>query len=162
MDTLQVAGFLDHSTVNGDGFRSTIFLSGCNHHCPSCHNEIMQQFDYGDCTPLSILIERIKKNLPLIDGITLSGGDPFEQSVSLLPLLKVIKSLQLSVWVYTGYTYEELLNNPSHARLLPYIDVLVDGRYIEALKTGTLKYIGSSNQRILQLTGGRISKLLSF
>lgn len=162
MDTLQVAGFLDHSTVNGEGFRTTIFLSGCKHRCPNCHNEIMQQFDYGESVDISVLIDRIKKNLPLIDGITLSGGDPFEQSDRLLSLFKEIKSLQLSIWVYTGYTYEEIVKTAPHTQLLPYIDVLVDGKYIESLKTDTLKYIGSSNQRILKLSNGKVSSQLSY
>lgn len=158
MITLQVAGFLDHSLVNGEGFRSTLFLSGCHHGCPGCHNPVMQDFSYGETLPLDILWERIEKNLPLIDGVTLSGGDPFEQSHSLLPLLQKLKAYSISVWVYTGYVYETLAKDPSKSQLLPYIDILVDGPYIQSLHTDQTKYIGSSNQRILHLQNGKPTK----
>ncbi|MEG1148779.1 MAG: anaerobic ribonucleoside-triphosphate reductase activating protein, partial [Niameybacter sp.] len=145
---------LDHSLVNGEGFRSVIFLSGCHHHCPGCHNVAMQDFAYGDQHSIQAILDKIKKNLPLIDGVTLSGGDPFEQSVYLLPLLQGIHSLGLTIWCYTGYIYEDLLENPSHNALLPYIDVLVDGRFEASLQTDTKRYVGSSNQRILKLLNG--------
>lgn len=157
MITFQVAGFLDHSTVNGEGFRTTLFLSGCRHHCIGCHNPETQNFSYGDTVDLETLLARITKNLPLIDGITLSGGDPFEQFEAVYVLLKKIKPLKLSVWVYTGYTYEFLASSPHYAKLLPWIDVLVDGPYIQQLHTNKKKYVGSSNQRILKLDQGMIS-----
>lgn len=162
MSTLKIAGFLDHSTVNGEGFRSTLFLSGCLHNCKNCHNKAMQDFDYGDTLSISTLIEKIKKNLPIIDGITISGGDPFEQSANLHTLLNEIKALGLSVWVYTGYTYDYLLTHETYSRLLPFIDVLVDGPFIEALKTDSKKYVGSSNQRILRLVDGKIAEELHY
>ncbi len=148
---LQVAGFLDHSTVNGEGFRSVLFLSGCHHHCPECHNEAMQNFAYGDTVPVETIIERILKNKPLIDGLTLSGGDPFEQVEGLIALLEMLKPHQLTIWAYTGYTYEALCKDPLRAPLLPYLNVLVDGPFISALKTTSEPYIGSSNQRVLVL-----------
>ena len=162
MSTLQVAGFLDHSFVNGEGFRSVVFLSGCHHHCPDCHNLAMQDFHYGDLFSSEEILAKIKKNLPLIDGVTFSGGDPIEQSEALIPLLEEIKALGLSIWLYTGYTYEKLLENPRHKVILPYIDVLVDGLFVETLKTDTKKYVGSSNQRILQLIEGKMTKQLSY
>lgn len=162
MNTLKVAGFLDHSTVNGEGFRSTLFLSGCHHHCLGCHNPDMQDFDYGDRLPLETILAKIKKNLPIIDGVTLSGGDPFEQATELYPLLVELKALGLSTWAYTGYTYEMLLQEQKFVALLPLIDVLVDGPFIETLKTDKKKYVGSSNQRILKLTDGKIEKELQF
>lgn len=162
MSTLKVAGFLDHSTVNGEGFRSTLFLSGCHHHCPGCHNLDMQSFDYGDTLSHDTILAKIKKNLPIIDGVTLSGGDPFEQAESLYPLLVELKNLGLSIWAYTGYTYESLLKEQKYLALLPLIDVLVDGPFIEALRTDTKKYVGSSNQRILKLVEGKIEKELQF
>lgn len=162
MTTLKVAGFLDHSTVNGEGFRSTLFLSGCLHNCKNCHNKAMQDLDYGDTLSISSIIEKVKKNLPIIDGITISGGDPFEQSANLYTLLTQLKNLNLSVWVYTGYTYEYLTTHENYRKLLPLIDVLVDGPFIEALKTDSKKYIGSSNQRILSLIDGKIKEELEY
>lgn len=162
MDTLQVAGFLEHSTVNGEGFRSTLFLSGCHHDCPGCHNPLMQAFDYGESLSISTIASKIIKNAPLIDGITLSGGDPFEQTEAVYALLMLLQPLKLTTWAYTGYTYEELLLDPHNARLLPLIDVLVDGRYVASLRTETHRYIGSTNQRLLKLEEGKIVDCLSF
>ncbi|MGL4344402.1 MAG: anaerobic ribonucleoside-triphosphate reductase activating protein [Cellulosilyticaceae bacterium] len=158
MPHLQVAGFLDHSLVNGEGFRSTLFLSGCHHNCKGCHNPAMQDTTYGESVALDTVLQRILKNLPLVDGVTISGGDPFEQAPALLELLKRLKAKGISVWVYTGYLYETLALEPIKSKLLPYIDVLVDGPYIKSQHTDTTKYIGSSNQRILSLTNGMIQK----
>lgn len=158
MSTLQVAGFLDHSLVNGEGFRTTLFLSGCRHACPGCHNQEMQHFDYGEVISLDSIWARIEKNLPLVDGVTLSGGDPFEQADSLLPLLQKLKVEGINVWVYTGYLYDQLQGDPSMSQLLPYIDVLVEGPYMQQLHTDHIKYIGSSNQNILHLENGQIKK----
>lgn len=159
---LQVAGFLDHSTVNGSGFRATLFLSGCSHHCPGCHNLEAQAFDFGEQLSLATILKRIDKNLPLIDGVTLSGGDPFFQAPQVLVLLEALKKRELDVWVYTGFTYDALLVHPVYHKLLPLIDVLVDGPYIAALHTTTHRYIGSSNQRILKLYQGKIEKICHF
>ncbi len=158
---LRVAGFLNHSNVNGEGFRSTLFLSGCSHNCPRCHNIEMQSFSYGDLVPIATIIEGIQKNMPLIDGVTISGGEPFEQADKLYDLLSGIKSLGLSVWVYTGYLYEDLCNDATKAPLLSLIDVLVDGKYVDTLACSNL-YIGSSNQRILKLADSQIESLLYY
>ncbi len=158
MSTLQVAGFLEHSNVNGEGFRSVLFLSGCYHACPGCHNQEMQAFDYGDTLDNSVILHKLIKNKPLIDGVTFSGGEPFEQCESLIELAKSVKEEGLSIWCYTGYTYDALRKDPQKEPLLHYIDVLIDGPYIEALKDEHLLYRGSSNQRILELKNGLIVK----
>ena len=162
-NTLQVAGFLEHSTVNGEGFRSVLFLSGCPHHCPECHNQEMQSITYGEEVPYWQLLKRIEKVLPLIDGLTLSGGEPFMQAAALIPFVKCVKEkFNLSIWCYTGYTYEELCKDTLHQQLLKYIDVLVDGPFIAALKDTNLKYRGSSNQRILNISPDMPPTLLTY
>ncbi|WP_069998265.1 anaerobic ribonucleoside-triphosphate reductase activating protein [Cellulosilyticum sp. I15G10I2] len=162
MISLRVAGFLDHSTVNGEGFRSVLFLSGCHHNCLGCHNKLQQDFAYGEDLPITEIIAKISKNKRLLDGVTISGGEPFEQSENLRPLLGALKKLDLSIWVYTGYLYEDLTKDPIKSLLLPFIDVLVDGPYIEAYADANLKYRGSSNQRFLNLTEGKISAYLTY
>ncbi len=162
MRTLQVAGFLDNSTVNGVGLRSVVFLSGCHHDCTGCHNGDMQNPDYGESLKQSEILTRIKNNMPIIKGVTISGGEPFLQCDQLLPLLRQIRGLTLDCWVYTGYTYEQLLTYASFKKLLPLIDVLVEGPFVEELLTTDLPYIGSTNQRILKLTKGLIQKQLHF
>lgn len=164
MKYLQVAGFLEHSTVNGEGFRSVLFLSGCPHHCSECQNEAMQDFSYGEQVSFQAILQRIQKVLPLIDGITLSGGEPFMQACVLTDFLKCFKHRfpTLSVWCYTGYTYENLLQEAAFCDLLQYIDILIDGPFIKTLKNPNLKYRGSSNQRILRLTHEGTPILLNF
>ena len=156
MSTLQVAGFLDHSTVNGEGFRSVLFLSGCPHACHGCHNAEMQAPGYGDLVDSSEILQRILKNKPLIDGITFSGGEPFEQAEALLDLAAAIKAAKLTLWCYTGYTYEVLKQDPIKSKLLALIDVLIDGPFILAEKEEHLPYRGSRNQRMLYLKEGQL------
>lgn len=157
---LQVAGFLDHSAVNGIGFRSVLFVSGCHHACPKCHNKDMQDFNYGESIAIDDIFKRIIKNAPLLDGVTFSGGEPFEQCEGLIALAKLIKAQQLNIWCYSGYTYDQLVNDPNKKCLLNLIDVLVDGPFIEALANSNLKYRGSSNQHIYELSNGSILRCL--
>lgn len=152
MKYLQVAGFLDNSAVNGEGLRSVLFLSGCTHQCPGCHNIDMQDPLYGESISIEEIVTRIKDNMPIINGVTISGGEPFLQGSALVPLLKQIKALALNCWVYTGYTHEQILDNEKFSQLLPWIDVLIDGRFEKDLLTHDIPYIGSTNQRILKLT----------
>lgn len=153
---LQVAGFLEHSMVNGEGFRSVLFVSGCKHACPGCHNKDMQDFNYGESISTADILQRIQKNRPIIDGVTFSGGEPFEQCEGLTELAQQLKADGLTLWCYSGYTYEVLEDDPSTSDLLQLIDVLIDGPFIEALADANLKYRGSSNQHIYSLENGKI------
>lgn len=150
---LQVAGFLDNSMVNGRGLRSVLFLSGCKHNCAECHNKAMQAFDYGDKVNTDDLLNRIKHNVPLISGVTFSGGEPFEQAKELWVLAEKVKKQGLNLWCYTGYTYEEILqsNDDYKIKLLKHIDVLVDGKFEKDLTEGSCKYAGSRNQRVINV-----------
>ncbi|GAA0064253.1 anaerobic ribonucleoside-triphosphate reductase activating protein [Clostridium sp. CTA-1] len=152
---LQVAGFLDNSLVNGVGLRSVIFVSGCKHNCEGCQNKEMQSFCYGDNISLKDILKRIESNMPLIKGITFSGGEPLEHIEELGILAEKIKNLGLNIWCYTGYTFEyikkEMVQNPELNKLMNLVDVLVDGKYDESKKDGILKYRGSFNQRIIDV-----------
>ncbi|OFI06157.1 7-carboxy-7-deazaguanine synthase [Clostridium acetireducens DSM 10703] len=152
---IQVAGFLDNSLVNGQGLRSVLFVSGCRHNCLGCHNKEMQSFNYGDALDIDIVLDRIKRNIPIIRGVTFSGGEPFEQSEALWILAKKIKELKLSIWCYTGYTYEYIISHVSENKywnnMLKYIDVLIDGKFEEDKKDLNIKYRGSKNQRIIDV-----------
>lgn len=156
MKKLQVAGFLDNSAVNGEGLRSVIFLSGCYHQCPECHNQDMQNPTYGEQVSLNDILFRIQGNIPIINGVTISGGEPFLQWENLLHLLQKIKLMNISTWVYTGYAYEDICSDKNMKFLLPLIDVLVDGPFIKEQYSPDYLYIGSKNQRILQLNNGKI------
>ncbi|WP_186428704.1 anaerobic ribonucleoside-triphosphate reductase activating protein [Clostridium sp. BSD9I1] len=155
MNYLQIAGFLDNSLTNGEGLRSVVYVSGCNHKCKGCHNEAMQDYDYGDKVLIEEVLQRIKDNIPVVKGVTFSGGEPFEQAQVLSRLASEIRKLDLNIWCYTGFTFEEITNDTSNNKqwmeLLNQIDILVDGRFEEGKKDRKLKYKGSSNQRIIDV-----------
>lgn len=146
---------IPETSVDGEGLRTSIYVSGCNHHCKGCHNPQTWGFSQGIPLTLDIIdsiIHRIKEN-PLLTGITFSGGDPLEvgNADDFLKILKYVKAHRINVWCYTGYTYEDLKNMSPQKLCLEYIDYLVDGPFIEKLKDPTLAYRGSSNQRIIKL-----------
>lgn len=149
--------------ANGDGVRVSLFVSGCRIHCPGCFNAMTWDFCYGKEFTQDTekeIIEALEKDF--ISGLTVLGGEPFEpenQKV-LAPFLKKVKELfpKKNIWCYSGYIYEtELLaeNGKAHTEvteeMLSYIDVLVDGPFVEELKDISLVFRGSSNQRILKL-----------
>lgn len=150
---IQLAGFLDNSLVNGEGIRSVVFVSGCRHNCEGCHNKAMQDFNYGDTIEIDHVFRRIKNNIPIINGVTFSGGEPFEQPKALFELAKKVKKQGLDIWCYSGYTFEEILNSGDFdkIKLLTEIDVLIDGKFKKELTDGAPKYAGSRNQRIIDV-----------
>lgn len=149
--------------ANGLGIRVSLFVSGCTHHCKGCFNSIAWPFDYGEVFTKEIeekILEECSKTY--IAGLTLLGGEPFEPSnqIGLIHLLREFKKRfpNKNIWAYTGYVLEtEILpkNGKAHNEvtdeMLSYIDVLVDGRFVEELKDISLKYRGSSNQRLIDL-----------
>lgn len=151
---LQVAGFLDNSLVNGKGIRSVLFVSGCRHNCKGCHNKEMQSYEYGDKVDIKDLYERIVSNVPLISGVTFSGGEPFDRALELTTLAKMLKEKGLNIWCYTGYNLEDIMKNKKNTQweeLLKNIDVLVDGKFDEEKLSSSCKYMGSYNQRIIDM-----------
>ncbi|QBD84003.1 anaerobic ribonucleoside-triphosphate reductase activating protein [Clostridium tetani] len=162
MNYLQVAGFLDNSLANGKGLRSVLFLSGCNHKCKGCHNLIMQDFKYGDRVKIDEIMDRVRKNIPIIRGVTFSGGEPLEQAENLARLASMIKKENLNIWCYTGYEFEYILDNMNKINgwknLIENIDILVDGTFQKDKNKPKLKYKGSSNQRIIDVQKSLIAK----
>ena len=124
---IRVAGIVPESYVDGEGIRFTVFMQGCLRNCPGCHNPETHALDGGKILDTAEIITEIKKN-PLLTGITLSGGEPLLQIEPALELAKAAKSLNLDVWLYTGYKFEEI---PAAAqKLLKFVDVVVDQRII--------------------------------
>ena len=153
---MKIAGFYDESISNGLGWRAVLFVSGCPHHCPGCHNKAAQDFNYGEEFNEEEILKRIKEN-SILNGITISGGEPLckENIPGVLKFIKDVKEIrpEFNVWCYSGYTLDQLIdrNDEETNECLNQIDVLVDGRFVEAKKDPTLKFRGSSNQRILDL-----------
>lgn len=147
-DTLRIVEVIDGTTVDGPGFRTSIYFAGCEHHCEDCHNPATWPMDAGYDISSSDLLSRIKENDM---DVTLSGGDPLYQAKKLLPFLKSIRESGFSIWCYTGFTYESIAERPDIKPLLELIDVLVDGPFIKKLRDTALLFRGSSNQRLIDL-----------
>jgi anaerobic ribonucleoside-triphosphate reductase activating protein len=151
---LRVSGIVEESITDGEGLRFVIFVQGCIHHCPGCHNPQTHAIDGGYWVEISALTARILEN-PLLDGVTFSGGEPFLQAEALAALGKALKKHGLDIVTYTGYTYEALQKmketRPDIRALLHVTDVLIDGPYIQEQKDLALAYRGSKNQRIIRL-----------
>ncbi len=150
---------------DGIGLRYSIYFAGCRHYCRGCHNPDSWRADRGmllDETYFQQIIQEIQQN-PLLDGVTLSGGDPFYDPEALLSFIKRLKNeTKQNIWCYTGYVYEELVLDPITQDCLAYIDVLVDGKFEQEQKDPTLYFRGSTNQRVLLLQAGKIVKELHF
>ena len=149
---IRLYGVVNDSIVDGPGLRYTIFTQGCPHHCPSCHNPQSWDEKGGYEEDIEKIVQEIINN-SLLDGVTLSGGEPFMQCLPLITLLKQLKQqTSLHIMIYSGYTYEEILQLGELAlTLLSLCDTLVDGRFIQSLKSLELLYKGSSNQRIIDV-----------
>lgn len=167
---MRISGIVEESIVDGEGWRGAIFFQGCLHHCVGCQNEHTWNINGGKEISLNELeeaVDSIVESNPLIDGITLTGGDPFFQADEIIALCDYIKNTKhLNLWVYTGFTFERFLeykndntsNNKysikvteSMIKLLDYIDVLVDGPFILEKRTLDGYFAGSSNQRVIDV-----------
>lgn len=153
---MKIAGFYDESISNGEGWRAVLFVSGCPHHCPGCHNKEAQDFNYGQEFNKQEILDRIKEN-SILKGITISGGEPLckENIKEVHQFIKDVKEIKpdFNIWCYSGYTFDELIarNDETTSNCLNDIDVLVDGQFKLDKKDPTLKFRGSSNQRILDV-----------
>ena len=148
---MRIAGIVQDSIVDGPGFRMTVFAQGCPHHCSGCHNPQTHDFAGGREEDAAEILRQMRDN-PLLDGVTLSGGEPFCQAEACTEIAKGAHSAGLNVWCYTGYSFEELISGKEEWKsLLEEIDVLVDGRFILERRTLECKWRGSSNQRLIDV-----------
>ena len=147
---ISVLDIVEDTTVDGPGFRTAIYAAGCPNGCPGCHNPESWDIRRGRRMTTEEILSKV-----LADDfadVTFSGGDPMFQVEGFTELAQAIKqSSRKNIWCYTGYTFEQLLNNPQQAELLHYIDVLVDGRFRMDLRDESLRFRGSSNQRIIDV-----------
>lgn len=154
--TITLYGTEPDSIVDGPGLRYAVFVQGCSHGCPGCHNPDSQPACGGSVVELPTLLADIEAN-GLVHDVTLSGGEPFEQPESCGLLAEALKERGYGIWCYTGYLYEDLArrNDAAVKHLLEHIDVLVDGPFVESLKSLELKWCGSSNQRLIDVPATR-------
>lgn len=150
---MYLCGINFESLVDGEGVRAVLFISGCLHNCPYCHSPQTHSFTYGKEVNQE-LIDQINNEMtkrPYISGITLSGGDCMYSPVETLKLIKRIKIPHNNIWCYTGFTFEEIINDKNQFQLLRHIDVLVDGLFEYSKRDISLAFRGSSNQRIIDV-----------
>lgn len=162
MPDFRVFGLIKEDTVNAPGISMTLFLQGCTHpegtpnmdcngHCEQCHNPQSWALDKGDVFTQEQILKELQSS-ELHKTLVLSGGEPICQIEALIPLCQKVKELGYNIWLYSGYTFEQLqLQVPRWKELAQYLDVLVDGPFIPSLKSYRLKFRGSKNQRILDV-----------
>lgn len=152
------------SIVDGPGLRTVVWTQGCAHKCQNCQNPQTHDFNGGVEVDIEEVINDLKKT-KLQRGITFSGGDPMAQAEAVALIAKEMKKDNLDIWLYTGYTFETIVKaastyRPEWAEVLKYIDVMVDGPFIQEKHDPFLKFRGSSNQRVIDikrtLASGRI------
>ena len=147
---IRLSGIVDESIVDGPGFRMAIFTQGCPHRCPGCHNPQTHDFNAGTWMETDDIVGRALEN-PLLDGVTLTGGEPFCQPEACADIARRAREKGLNVWCYSGWTYEALLEKPECRCLLEAIDVLVDGRFMLEQCSLELRFRGSANQRLIDV-----------
>jgi len=152
--TVRLFGTVRESITDGPGIRYALFVQGCPHLCDGCHNPASHSFIEGTLRPIADILADIRSN-PLLDGVTFSGGEPFMQAEELAELAGSIQQLGLPILLYSGYTFEELIEQaprrPGWLSLLSRSDVLIDGRFEKARRSFDLRFRGSSNQRAIDL-----------
>lgn len=151
---LRLAGIVEESVVDGPGLRLVVFAQGCPHRCPGCHNPHTWDERGGEMVPLTAVLEKVARN-PLLQGITLSGGEPFGQAAAMAALAAAVRRAGLDVMTYSGYTWEELLEMAGQRedvkQLLYQTDYLVDGPFRLDQRVLNLPFRGSANQRIIDV-----------
>ena len=151
---MRIAGLVQDSIVDGPGLRFSVFVQGCDMRCDGCHNPDTWDINGGTEIPIADIISEMLSN-PLTDGLTLTGGEPFLQTADCTDIAAAALVNGLNVWLYSGFTFERLaewsVRDSSVKALLSFTDVLVDGRFILAERSLTIKWRGSHNQRIIDV-----------
>lgn len=147
MKSLRVIDIVEGTSVDGPGLRTSIYFAGCNHRCEGCHNPQTWPFDAGRDMSVDELAAIVKE---ADFNVTFTGGDPVYQAEALLPLAQRIAGMGKTMWLYTGYTVEDLYDIPAMQALLPLLEAVVDGPFVMSLRDTSLHFRGSSNQRIIR------------
>lgn len=151
MEKLRVLDIIPGTSVDGPGLRTTIYFAGCGHHCEGCHNPQSWDSDGGRLMSAEEILDIIEDNG---FNVTFSGGDPLFQVERLIPLAREIRRRGYNIWLYTGYTFEQVAASERLRPILDTVDVVVDGPFMLPLRDLHLRFRGSSNQRILLSPSG--------
>lgn len=145
---MRVIDIVPGTTVDGPGLRTAIYFAGCRHRCPGCHNPQSWSEEAGREMEIDDILAVVDENG---FDVTFSGGDPMSQAEELYKLARRIKESGRNIWCYTGYLYEDVMAHEFMRRVLDYVDVLVDGPFVEARKDRSVLFRGSSNQRLIDV-----------
>lgn len=157
MNKLSLLDIVHDTTVDGPGFRTAIYAAGCKHQCLGCHNPQSWNMNNGLLYSIEAVMAIIKENE--FSDVTFTGGDPLMQVEGFTELAKLIKKeSDKNIWCYTGYSYEQIVKSDRLSKILPFLDVLVDGRYMNSLRNEDLQFRGSSNQRIINVEKSLIKR----
>lgn len=147
---LAILRIIEETMVDGPGIRTAIYAAGCTHRCPGCHNPQSWDIRAGQRMSMEEILSPILGD-PFAD-VTFTGGDPMMQPEGFTELARAIKKRsEKNIWCYTGYLFEEVIRMPAQAEMLKYIDVLVDGPFVQGLRDEQLRFRGSSNQRLVDV-----------
>ena len=148
---MKVMNIIHDSVVDGEGLRSVVFFAGCTHHCKGCHNPESWNDRNGKEMNIDEIYQELMSNS--LTDVTFSGGEPFMQADQLVMLASLLKDRGKNIWIYSGFTIDEILIHPnkSYQKLLSVCDVLVDGKFEMDKRDTTLPFRGSTNQRIISL-----------
>lgn len=146
--TLRVIDIVPGTSVDGPGLRTSIYFAGCAHRCEGCHNPQSWDFNAGKEMTVDDIVAVVEENG---FNVTFSGGDPVYQVEPLCELAEKLKEKGYIIWCYTGFRFDELLQMPGLLPLLPLLDVVVDGPFIQSLRDIKLRFRGSSNQRLIDV-----------
>lgn len=158
---MRVLDIVEGTTVDGPGLRTSIYVAGCKHRCPECHNPQSWDFDAGREMTEEEVFDIVRRNG---FNVTFSGGDPLYSVNDIAPLCKRIRNeLHKNVWCYTGFLWESIIDKEEFFPFLQNVDVIVDGPYLAARRDTSLRFRGSGNQRIIDvqrsLAEGRVVQL---
>ncbi|MGN0237561.1 MAG: anaerobic ribonucleoside-triphosphate reductase activating protein [Lepagella sp.] len=145
---IRILDIIKGTTVDGPGFRTSIYFAGCRHRCPGCHNPQSWDFDAGKEMSIEEIMEIVEEE---DFDVTLSGGDPLYHPEEVAELAKRVREVGHKVWLYTGFTYREIMERPRLRAAIADIEAIVDGPYIESQRDPDLKFRGSANQNIIYL-----------
>lgn len=154
--TLRVLDILPGTSVDGPGLRTSVYLAGCAHRCPGCHNPQSWDFDGGREMTVGEIVDEIERHG---FNVTLSGGDPLYQPDGVRALAEELRRRGYTIWLYTGFLFEQMLSMPGMERLLPLLEVVVDGPFLEAERDLSLLFRGSRNQRLIRVADSAAGKI---
>lgn len=145
---IRILDIIKGTTVDGPGFRTSIYFAGCRHRCPGCHNPQSWDFDAGKVMSIDEIMEIVEEE---DFDVTFSGGDPLYHPEEVAELARRVREVGHRVWLYTGFTYQEIMETPRLRNAIADIEAIVDGPYIESQRDPDLKFRGSANQNIIYL-----------